>query len=161
MLYDLLPFIITGLLTGTVYGLLSTGLVLTFKTSGIFNFGHGALGTAGALVFYTATVSHGLDWKIGFVLSVFVLGPLMGLLMELVARHLTLRSTAWKVVGTVGLMVLIPSIALIAYPASNTGLPVERFLPFSDRKKYKVQIFDVFVFGDQIVVASIAVVCVA
>jgi ABC-type branched-subunit amino acid transport system ATPase component/branched-subunit amino acid ABC-type transport system permease component len=161
MLYDLLPFIITGLLTGTVYGLLSTGLVLTFKTSGIFNFGHGALGTAGALVFYATTVSHGLDWKVGFVLSVFVLGPLMGLVMEIVSRHLTLRSTAWKVVGTVGLMVLVPSIALIAYPSSNTGLPVERFLPFSDRKKYKVKIFDVFVFGDQIIVAAIAVVCVA
>ena len=43
---DILPFIITGLVTGTVYGLAGTGLVLTFKTSGIFNFGHGAVLTA-------------------------------------------------------------------------------------------------------------------
>jgi ABC-type branched-subunit amino acid transport system ATPase component/branched-subunit amino acid ABC-type transport system permease component len=160
MLKDLLPFIITGLLTGTVYGLLSTGLVLTFKTSGIFNFGQGALGTAGALLFYALSVSHGLDWKVGFLIAVFVLGPIMGLVMELVARHLTMRGTAWKVVGTVGLMVLIPSITLIAYPASNTGLSVDRFLPFSDRKKYKINVFDVFVFGDQIFVAAIAVLCV-
>lgn len=157
MIRDLLPFIITGLLTGTVYGLMSTGLVLTFKTSGIFNFGYGAILTAGALAFYALTVSHGLDWKIAFLLSVFVLGPVMGLIMEAVARKLTLRSTAMKVVGTVGLTVLIPAITLIAYPDSSLGLPVERFLPFSNRQEYKVTILDVNVFGDQILVAAIAV----
>lgn len=160
MLTDLLPFIITGLLTGTVYGLLSTGLVLTFKTSGIFNFGHGAILTAAALCFYGLNVSRGVEWKIAFFISVFVLGPVMGLVMERVGRQLALRSTAMKVVGTVGLMVLVPAIALIIYPTANNGLKVERFLPFSDRKKYKVSVFDVFVFGDQLVVAGIAVLCV-
>jgi ABC-type branched-subunit amino acid transport system ATPase component/branched-subunit amino acid ABC-type transport system permease component len=160
MLTDLLPFVITGLLAGSVYGLLSTGLVLTFKTSGILNFGHGALATAGALAFYMATVRYELDWKLGFGLSVLVLGPTMGLVMEVVARQLTVRSTAWKVVGTVGLMVLLPAITLILYPDSNAGLRVERFLPFSDRQRYKIEIFDVNVFGDQIFVAFLALACV-
>ena len=47
-MHDILPFVITGLLTGTVYRLAASGLVLTFKTSGIFNFGYGAILTAGA-----------------------------------------------------------------------------------------------------------------
>ena len=38
-----LPFIIAGIAAGSIYGLAATGLVLTYKTSGIFNFGQGAL----------------------------------------------------------------------------------------------------------------------
>jgi branched-subunit amino acid ABC-type transport system permease component len=158
--HDILPFVITGLLTGTVYGLAASGLVLTFKTSGIFNFGHGAILTAGALVFYGLHVSHGWDWKPAFFVAVFVAGPVFGLIMEFIARHLSRQRTAYKVVGTVGLMVLIPAICLILYPKSNIGLKVGRFLPLSDRKRYKVTIFDVNVFGDQILIAGIAVACV-
>jgi len=160
MLRDLMPFIVTGLLSGTVYGLLSTGLVLTFKTSGIFNFGHGAVLLAGALVFHGLWVSQDIDWRIAFFVSVFLLGPLMGLIMEVVARQLSARTTAMKVVGTVGLMVFVPALALIFYPTASTGIRVERYLPFSDRARYKINVFDVNVFGDQIVVAAIAVVCV-
>ncbi|MDQ1515201.1 MAG: hypothetical protein QOE80_1031, partial [Actinomycetota bacterium] len=36
------PFVIAGLTTGSLYGLAAMGLVLTYKTSGIFNFAHGA-----------------------------------------------------------------------------------------------------------------------
>jgi len=157
---DILPFLITGLLTGTIYGLAASGLVLTFKTSGIFNFGHGAVLTAGALIYYGLTVSYGWDWKPAFFVSVFVAGPAFGIVMEFVARRLSRQRTAMKVVGTVGLMVLVPAICLVLYPASTNGLPVERFLPFSDRQKYKVTILDVNVFGDQILVAVIAVVSV-
>ena len=49
---DVLPFIIAGLTVGSVYALAGSGLVLTFKTSGIFNFGHGALATVAVYVFY-------------------------------------------------------------------------------------------------------------
>ena len=36
----ILPFIIGGVATGAIYGLAGTGLVLTYKTSGVFNFGY-------------------------------------------------------------------------------------------------------------------------
>ena len=38
-----LPFIVAGLTNGSIYGLAAVGLVLTYKTSGIFNFGHGVI----------------------------------------------------------------------------------------------------------------------
>lgn len=158
---EALPFLITGLLTGTIYGLAGSGLVLTFKTSGIFNFGHGAVLLAGALLYYGLTVSHGWDWKPAFFVSVFVAGPLMGLAMEFVARSLSLQRTSWKIVGTVGLMVMVPAICLLIYPASNLGLAVDRYLPFSNRQRYRVSVLDVFVFGDQLLIAAIALVAVA
>ena len=49
---DFLPFIVSGIASGAVFGLCGTGLVLTYKTSGIFNFGHGAIATVAAYVFY-------------------------------------------------------------------------------------------------------------
>ena len=33
----LLPFIVVGLATGAVYGLAGVGLVLTYRTSGVFS----------------------------------------------------------------------------------------------------------------------------
>ena len=62
-----MPFIVAGIAIGAIYGLAATGLVLTYKTSGIFNFGHGALATAAAYVFYWMHVDHGWDWKISLL----------------------------------------------------------------------------------------------
>ena len=39
-----MELIIFGLITGAVYAIAATGLVVTYSTSGIFNFAHGALG---------------------------------------------------------------------------------------------------------------------
>ena len=157
---DVLPFIVTGMITGIIYGLAGSGLVLTFKTSGIFNFGHGAVLTASVMIFYWLHVTLELDWKIAFFASVFVAGPLLGLLMELVARSLSRQRTNMKIVGTVGLMVMVPALCLLFYPAANNGLEVERFLPFSNRARYRWRVFDVNVFGDQLLTAGIAVVAV-
>ena len=46
------PFVIAGLTTGSLYGLAAMGLVLTYKTSGIFNFAHGAIAAGAAYIFY-------------------------------------------------------------------------------------------------------------
>ncbi len=47
-----LPFIVIGLVVGSVYGLAGLGLVLTYKTSGIFNIGYGAVACGAAFIFY-------------------------------------------------------------------------------------------------------------
>src|SRR4030088_2202763 len=98
----LVPFLIVGLTTGAVYGLAATGLVLTYKTSGIFNFGHGAVGTAAAYVYYELAVKLALPRPVAVAVAVLVVGPLLGLALERVARQLALMSTAMKIVGTLG-----------------------------------------------------------
>src|SRR5689334_16126350 len=118
---ELLPFVISGIAVGAVYGLAATGLVLTYKTSGIFNFGYGALATAAAYLFYALTVQHGMDWKPALLISVFVLGPLLGLLMEQFARRLAPQPTALKIVGTVGLVLFVQGLASIKY--GTTTIP--------------------------------------
>src|ERR1700753_1681442 len=102
-----LPFVVAGIASGSIYSMAATGLVLTYKTSGIFNFGHGALATAAAYSFYFLTHDCHLGWIPALSLAVFVAGPLMGLLMEGLARELSRQRTAWKIVGTIGLILIV------------------------------------------------------
>jgi len=48
------------LIVGSIYGLSAMGLVLTYKTSGLFNVGHGAVCAAAAFVFYELRQEHGV-----------------------------------------------------------------------------------------------------
>src|SRR6202049_194367 len=123
----LLPFIVSGLATGAVYGLAGTGLVLSYKTSGIFNFGYGALATAAVYVFYWFHVDHHWSWEAAVVVSVFVVGPLMGLGMELLARRLAVQRTAMKIVGAVGLVLIVEGLGTVKYGPDTR--PIKQFLP--------------------------------
>ena len=153
---DLLPFIVSGIATGSIYGLAATGLVLTYKTSGIFNFGYGALATAAAYVFYWLYVDLELDWKLAAVLSVFVLGPLMGLVMERIARQLTPQRTAWKIVGTVGLILIVQGLGTIKYGTDPLSVP--QFLP---KGTETFRVLDVNIGYDQLIITIISLVAVA
>jgi ABC-type branched-subunit amino acid transport system ATPase component/branched-subunit amino acid ABC-type transport system permease component len=153
---ELLPFIVSGIATGSIYGLAGTGLVLTYKTSGIFNFGYGALATAAAYVFYWLYVDLELDWKLAFVLSVFVVGPLMGLLMERIARKLAPQRTAWKIVGTVGLILIVQGLGTIKYGTDPVDVP--QYLP---KGTETFRLFDVNIGYDQLTITIISLMAVA
>ena len=50
----------------------SVGLVLTYRTSGLFNFAHGAVAAAGAYVFYQLRTRNGLPWPVALVVAVAI-----------------------------------------------------------------------------------------
>jgi ABC-type branched-subunit amino acid transport system ATPase component/branched-subunit amino acid ABC-type transport system permease component len=124
---EFLPFIVSGLASGALYGLAGTGLVLTYRTSGIFNFGYGALATVAAYLFYYLHYDRGVDWGLAFAVSVFVAGPVMGAIMEVFTRHLAPQRTAMKIVGTVGIILLVQGVASIMYGQDHAF--VEPYLP--------------------------------
>src|SRR4051812_3465035 len=103
------------------------GLVLTYKTSGIFNFGHGAIATAAAYFFYYLNVDRGWNWVAAFVVAVLAAGPLLGLAMEPMAKRLSQQRPAAKIVGTVGLILLVQGLASVKYGADTIRVP--QFLP--------------------------------
>lgn len=124
----LLPFIIAGLTTGSVYALAGVGLVLTYKTSGVFNFGHGALATISAYLFYALHVQHGVSWPVAAILCVLVAGPVLGIVLERMARALTGVSLASRVVCTIGILLIVQATAVIIYGTQLTRT-VPPFLP--------------------------------
>jgi ABC-type branched-subunit amino acid transport system ATPase component/branched-subunit amino acid ABC-type transport system permease component len=110
-----LPFIVIGLTSGAVYALAGLGLVLTYKTSGIFNFAHGALATVAAYVFYALHVLDGWSWPLAALAAVLVAGPVMGVLLELMARRIQGTTLALRVACTVGLLLVIEAAVQLIY----------------------------------------------
>ncbi|HKI42684.1 MAG TPA: branched-chain amino acid ABC transporter permease/ATP-binding protein [Mycobacterium sp.] len=125
---EFLPFIVIGLATGAVYGLAGIGLVLTYKTSGIFNFGYGAIAALVAFCFYFLN-DHGLPWGASAAISLLVFAPILGLLLELMARSLSGAGETIKVVATVGLILIVESLGSLWYPTNPPTFP--NFLPQS------------------------------
>ncbi|WP_084671661.1 ABC transporter permease subunit [Sporichthya polymorpha] len=124
---DLLPYVIFGVTAGAIYGLSAMGLVLTYKTSGLFNFGHGAVSAAAAFVFYSLHVEKGMPWPLAVLVVAAVFGPIAGLLLERMAAVLADVPVTYKIAGTVGLLVgLRGLIELIYGPEAKTLAP---FLP--------------------------------
>jgi ABC-type branched-subunit amino acid transport system ATPase component/branched-subunit amino acid ABC-type transport system permease component len=124
---SIFPFIVIGLVTGSVYSLGGIGLVLTYRTSGIFNFGYGAIATIGAYVFYALHVQAGWSWPLAALVAVPLVGTLLGLLFEPFARALSRGSVAMQVAGTVGLILIVEAAAVILYGQGTLNFP--GFLP--------------------------------
>jgi ABC-type branched-subunit amino acid transport system ATPase component/branched-subunit amino acid ABC-type transport system permease component len=145
----LLPFIIIGIVTGSVYGLAGVGLVLTYKTSGIFNFAQGALATVAAYAFYYLYVDVGLAWPIAAVISVLILGAAMGLGFEVMARRVARGPLAWRIVATIGIVLIVEAVFTIVN--GSTTLTTPHFLSQST-----VRIFGAYVTWEQIIITVIA-----
>ena len=149
----MLPFIIAGIVTGSVYGLAGAGLILTYKTSGIFNFAHGALATVAAFLFYQLTVLNGLPPVAAAVICVGVVGPLLGLCFERMASLLAQTSLVMRVLATVGILLIIQSIVVIVYGEIETRT-VPQYFPTA-----KVDLAGTPVRISDIIVAAIGLFC--
>ncbi|HEY1702797.1 MAG TPA: ATP-binding cassette domain-containing protein [Trebonia sp.] len=123
----MLPFIIIGIVTGSVYGMAGVGLVLTYKTSGIFNFAQGALATIGAYAFYYLNVDLGLPWWAAAILAVLVLGGIMGIAFEAMAKSISRTSLVWRIVAMIGVVLLVEAAFTIIYGTVTLTSP--HFLP--------------------------------
>ncbi len=126
---EFLPFIVIGLTTGAVYGLAAVGLVLTYKTSGIFNFAHGAVAALAAFFFYFLHTQHGWPWPVAAVVSILILGPIMGIGLERMAALLTDASHVLKITATVGLVLMVVAIGDLWFGTVAIQFPT--FLPTS------------------------------
>jgi ABC-type branched-subunit amino acid transport system ATPase component/branched-subunit amino acid ABC-type transport system permease component len=147
---SILPYLIIGVTAGSVYGLAAVGLVLTYKTSGIFNFGHGSIAALAAFVFYWLTAEHSVPWGLALFLCAGVMAPLLGIGFELIGRALTEAATTIKVLGTIGIVLIVLSIGQLWYPSGT--LPVAPFLP---TRTFSVG--GAFIGEDQIIIFAVAV----
>ena len=151
---DLLPYVVVGLAGGSVYAMAALGLVLTYKTTGIFNFAHGSVAAVAAYLFYDLREKQGMPWPWALVVVVGVVGPLIGLLLERLARPLSRVPTAGKIVATVGLLVGIQGVLSMRYGAVALEFPA--FLPTDT-----YNIGSVFISLDSIITVVIALVAAA
>src|SRR5580692_13181192 len=127
---ELLPFIVVGVVSGSVYGLTATGLVLTYKTSGIFNFAQGSIAALAAFAFYYLHVDHGWPWPLTVAVCLLVVGPGLGLALERLALLLADVSDTLKIASTIGIILIVLSLGQIWFPSAPSFpsyLPTETY----------------------------------
>src|SRR3954453_11644132 len=122
---EFLSFTVVGLVTGCIYALIGTGLVVTYTTTGIFNFAHGAVGMFAAFAFWQLWQGWHVNAVVSLVLALFVIAPAMGLVIEgLLMRPLHGASPDVLIVVSLGLLLaLVGAAQLIWDPSSFRRLP--------------------------------------
>jgi ABC-type branched-subunit amino acid transport system ATPase component/branched-subunit amino acid ABC-type transport system permease component len=115
-----LTLLVSGGTSGAIFAIMASGLVLTYETSGIFNLAHGAVAFVVALLFYELHTGAGWPVVPAALVSVLVFAPLLGFVLDrLMLRRLAGAPVYARIVGTVGLLIAIPSIALFVIEQVN------------------------------------------
>ena len=103
---DLTPFLVAGLGVGAVYALSGVGLVVLYRSSGVLNFGFGALGAVGAHVAWSA-LEH--EWPLALA-ALAAVATSVGISLaygRLLAPSLADREPAVRSIGTLGLALIV------------------------------------------------------
>jgi branched-chain amino acid transport system permease protein len=111
-----LQYVIAGLVLGGIYAIAASGLVVTYQSSGILNFAFGSIAYFIARFYYYLNTQH--HWAIApaGILSILVMGPLLGVFLYFALfQFLRLSTTLVKIVATLGLSVVFPPLATILF----------------------------------------------
>lgn len=118
-------FFIIGTSIGAVYAISATGLVVTYITSGVFNFAHGAIGMFLAFVYWELRVNQSWPTPVALAVTLLVIAPAIGALLDLVLMRRLLRgaSVATKLVVTVALLLAFQGAAIAIWGIELRTVP--------------------------------------
>jgi ABC-type branched-subunit amino acid transport system ATPase component/branched-subunit amino acid ABC-type transport system permease component len=124
--------VVGGAVAGGLYAVLASGIVLTYQTSGIFNFAHGAIAFATAFLFFQ--LNTGLGWPVWLaaIVAMALFAPLLGWGLDRVLfRRLAGAPTTVRLVVPIALLVAIPALCLYAVDRINAWFDAD--LPRQDQ----------------------------
>src|SRR5262245_66655651 len=118
---------ITGLAAAAVLAVAASGLVLTYTTTGIFNFAHGAVGMLGAFAYWQLRFGWGWPAPVALIVVLAVLAPLLGIVTErVVMRGLYDAPETSRAVVSIGLLAALLGLGLWVW-APEVARPMTRF----------------------------------
>ncbi|MBV8302626.1 MAG: ABC transporter permease [Acidimicrobiia bacterium] len=119
-----MAYLPVGIVLGCLYALTAVGLVVTYNTSGIFNFAHGAEGMIMAFLYWQLAVGWGVPWPLAMLVVLLVAAPLMGVGIEVVLmRRLYSAPLAVRLVVTLGLLLFLLYVADAIWTPTITRQP--------------------------------------
>jgi len=111
-----IQYVIAGLVLGGIYAISAAGLVVTYRAAGILNFAFGAMSFFVARAYYFLHVQHHLGIAPAALVAVVAIGPGLGLVLYgALFRYLQTASTLVRIVTTLGLAVVLPSLATLVF----------------------------------------------
>lgn len=124
----LLQVLLSGLVTGSLYGLLALGIVLIYRTTGVLNFAYGALAaTVTCFLYVLLTGPHLPFWQALLLSLLFAL--LLGAVVERgFARPLLAAPILTKAIATLALALVLQTVVQALWPQLTS--PVHFPTPF-------------------------------
>src|SRR6202171_3078873 len=124
-------YTIIGLSVGGVFALAALGIVLIYRTTGVLNFAHGAMGMFSTFVawqiFYGISPPSGPQWLATTVsiLGGLIFAALMGLFLDVaVFRFVRTRPPVTKAVITIGILLALQATASLIWENHPHHLPL-------------------------------------
>jgi branched-subunit amino acid ABC-type transport system permease component len=148
----LLGLAIGGIPLGAMYALQAMGIVLVYKTSGVFNFAQGAIGMTAAFIAASVGVSYGLPWPIA-VVAALAAGAAIGVVME----RLTIRPVSGTLPRTVVTLAWLLFLQGLAQLVWGTGAGREFLTILPSTPALRIDALFVSFGWDQLGVLAIAV----
>ena len=120
---NFLQYTVFGVMFGAGYAIAATGLVVTYTTSGVFNFAQGAVGMIAAFCYWELVTDHHVPILVALVIILVVGASISGALVERVLmRRLHGASAERPVMVTLGLLVILTGVATIIWSPSTQHL---------------------------------------
>lgn len=137
-----LSFTVLGIVFGAVYGLLAIGLVVTYNTTGVFNFAQGAVGTVAAFSYWELWQNEHWPFLLAIALIVLVEAPLLALVVEFVLfRRIHGATVERSLMVSLGLLVIILGVATIFWSSPDIIRAVPPFFTQSNGTVLSVRLF--------------------
>ncbi|MEX1009384.1 MAG: ABC transporter permease [Acidimicrobiia bacterium] len=121
----LIAAIVAAITTGSIYAIAASGLVLTYTTSGVFNFAQGAIGMSMAFLYWQLRVDWGWPAPLALILVIGLAAPLVGAGIERgLMRRLVNAQLVVQVVVSLGLMFFFLGVTQLIWNQDDIiGLP--------------------------------------
>ena len=121
---EALSYALPGVPYGCTFALVAIGLVLSYQSTGVFNFAFGAQAYVAAIA-YSVMERHGLGRGLSGVLAILVLSPILGLAIDrLVFSRIPAGNVAAKTIAALGLMVGLPAaVTILLGPVQEASPP--------------------------------------
>lgn len=127
---DFRSLMVLSLASAALYAVAASGLVVTYTTSGIFNFAHGAVAMMTAFIYWqlSSPDAWGLPVWVSLILALFVFAPSLGYLIDKVLmRRLHDATPITRIVVPIGLLVALIQIATVVWPPGEVNASLPRF----------------------------------
>lgn len=149
---NIATFLVVGLSLGGIYAIVASGLVVTYTTTGIFNFAHCAIGAFLAFFYWELRVNRSWPAPLALIVTIFVVAPAIGLVLDvLLMRRLRQSPLVIQLMVTVGLMLLFMGVTAAIWKPT-VGRTMTPFF----RDAGGIQIVDVVATWHRIITIAVA-----
>src|SRR6185312_1246582 len=122
-----LELTLVGVALGALYSLAALGIVLIYKTTGVLNFAHGAIGMFSTFIAYEFGVVRGWPAPIAVLLAL-AFAAIFGWFMErFTLRPLRDRPVLTRVIVTLGWLLVLQSVASLIWKDTSYHIPLQLF----------------------------------